>query len=118
MIFNMGYGHGFSYSIEDGRVTVDNHDPSGATTRPYDPDLLYVECRVCGKPVVWEAGKTGSLIAASGIDSSLFDEHCLLLADGCPHCRPDGVHFNLHLVRLATLSSPDVLLMAREKGHA
>jgi hypothetical protein len=118
MIFGMGYGHGFSYSIEDGRVIMDRRDAPPAAIRPYDPDLLYVECRACGKPVVWEPGRTGSLIAASGIDSSLFDEHCLLLSDGCPACRPGGAHFNLHLVRLATLSSPELLLIGDCQGQA
>lgn len=115
MGFGKGFSHGFSYSIEGGRLALLSGD---IEKKSYDPDLLYVECRVCGKPVVWEPGKTMALIDASGIDIEFFDEYCLLLSDGCPACRPEVLHFNLHLVRLTSLSSAELRLLGNSKGNA
>ncbi len=84
----------------------------------YDPELLYVECRFCGKPVLWEQGKTRLLITASGLDSDSLDEHCLILSDGCTACRPGNGHFQLHMVRLAVFSPQDILLLSDGKGNA
>jgi len=84
----------------------------------YDFDLLYVECRFCGKPVLWEKGKTRLLINASGIDTDLLDEECLILSEGCPNCRPGIPTFYLQVVRVAALTPQDVLLLSDHKGHA
>lgn len=84
----------------------------------YDLDLLYVECRFCGKPVLWEHGKTSTLINASGIDVGLLDEECLILSEGCPNCRPDIPSFHLQVVRVAALSAHDLLLLSAQRGNA
>lgn len=84
----------------------------------YDLDLLYVECRQCGKPVLWEKGKTSLLLHASGIDVTLLDSACMLLADGCPHCRPETSLFHLQVVRVAALSPQDILLLSAQRGNA
>ncbi len=105
----------FSYSLESGGLSP---DPGQGAREPYDLDLLYVECRYCGKPVVWEQGKTRSLVKAAGIDDAVFDARCLLLSDGCPLCRPGEAHFYLHVVRLAAFSAPDLLLLGESRGHA
>jgi hypothetical protein len=84
----------------------------------YDPELLYVECRLCGKPVLWEEGRTGAIIKAAGLDLGLLDESCLLLSDGCPACKPGRTGFQLHMVRLASLSPQDLLLLGDAQGRA
>ncbi|CAK7004163.1 MAG: hypothetical protein DELT_00159 [Desulfovibrio sp.] len=84
----------------------------------YDLDLLYVECRLCGNPVLWDKGKTSRLIQASGIDVSLLDSECLILADGCPQCKPESAMYRLQVVRLAAFSAQDLLLLTAHKGNA
>ena len=69
--------------------------------RTFDPELLYVECSVCGRPVMWGRGETTRLLSASHIDASRLDEHCLLVSDGCPTCAPDRVAFKARIVRLS-----------------
>ena len=93
--------------------------PESATSGPgYHPELLYVECRLCGKPVLWEKGRTRAIVRASGMDMNLLDECCLILSDGCPQCRPGHSGFQLHMVRLTSLSTQDFLLMEDAKGSA
>ena len=115
MHFGRGIDQKISYSLDGGRLVLVSCD---LRDKPYDIDLLYVECRACGKPVVWEKGKTSALVAASGVDVSLFDAHCMLLSDGCPSCLPDVIHFTLHLVRLTSFFSPELLLLGDCRGNA
>lgn len=85
----------------------------------YDPELLYVECQVCGKPVLWEAGKTTELLEAADIDMHALDHACLLLSDGCPLCQPEEWEgFNLSIVRLAGIPIEDALHMLKPGGNA
>ncbi len=83
----------------------------------YDPELLYVECRVCGKPVLWESGKTTELLASAGVDFTLLDSHCLILSDGCPTClpRPDDGYI-LAVVRLAGIGVEESLRLLKSGG--
>lgn len=84
----------------------------------YDLDLLYVECRLCGNPVLWDRGKTRHLVHSSGIDTSLLDSECLILSEGCPKCRPDAGIYHLQVVRVAAISAEDILLLSAQKGNA
>lgn len=84
----------------------------------YDLDLLYVECRLCGNPVLWDQGKTSHLIHSSGIDTTLLDSECLILSEGCPKCKPDAGTYHLQVVRVAALSAQDILLLSAQKGNA
>lgn len=83
-----------------------------------DLDLLYVECRMCGKPVLWEKGKTSRLVYASGIDIGLLDLECMILSEGCPNCRPETPFFNMQVVRVAALSVNDLMVMNEHRGSA
>jgi hypothetical protein len=56
--------------------------------RGYDPELMIVECARCGRPVLWESGRSTAVLAGVGIDPLELDAHCLLMTDGCPDCRP------------------------------
>lgn len=85
----------------------------------YDPELLYVECHFCGKPVLWEQGRTTELLEAAGVDTSELDERCMILSEGCPACMPledDG--YTLAVVRLAGLTPEEAAHMAKPAGTA
>ncbi|GHV53255.1 hypothetical protein FACS1894206_03580 [Deltaproteobacteria bacterium] len=110
-------GNALVSKAEDGFSIRENLQTQTSPVR-YDPDLLYVECRFCGKPVLWEKGKTALLIQASGIDTSMLDAECLILADGCPNCCPRTDRFQLQVVRLAALSPHDILLLSENRGTA
>lgn len=85
----------------------------------YDPELLYVECQVCGKPVLWEEGKTTELLEAAEIDLHSLDNTCMLVSDGCPHCHPEAWEgFTLSIVRLAGVSVEDALHLLKPGGNA
>ncbi|MDR1359385.1 MAG: hypothetical protein LBJ82_00240 [Deltaproteobacteria bacterium] len=85
----------------------------------YDPELLYVECRACGKPVLWESGKTTELLLAAGVDISRLDERCLILSEGCPACRPQEERgFTLAVLRIADLTVEEAVYMDRPAGNA
>lgn len=86
---------------------------------PYDPELLYVECHHCGKPVIWEKGRTTELLLAAGVDLSKLDERCLIVSEGCPSCSPlakDG--YTLAVVRIAGLTPEEAVHMSRPGGTA
>lgn len=84
----------------------------------YDLDLLYVECGLCGKPVLWEKGKTNLLVRASGIDVSLLDAECMIMSEGCPVCRPDTPLFHMQVVRVTALTPHDIMLLTENRGSA
>lgn len=73
-----------------------------AQKRPYDPELLYVECRLCGKPVIWAPGKTTEILSAANIDAESLDETCLIVSDGCFACCPhESAGFAMVVAKLA-----------------
>lgn len=85
----------------------------------YDPELLYVECRQCGNPVLWEPGKTTELLLAAGVDVSNLDERCMIMSEGCPLCVEDKTGgFTLAVVRLAGLTPEEAVYMSRPGGTA
>jgi len=85
----------------------------------YDPELLYVECQICGKPVLWEPGKTTELLLAAGVDVSRLDERCMIVSAGCPACAPYACEgYTLAVVRLAGLTPEEAVYMTRPGGTA
>lgn len=85
----------------------------------YDPEMIYVECRVCGRPVFWEAGHTTALLTQAGVDFSTLDERCLLLSEGCPVCRPEEDYgFSIAVVRIAGLTAEESVYMSKPAGNA
>ena len=75
----------------------------------YDPELLYVECAYCGRPVIWETGRATSVVDKAGIDPRGLDAGCLILSEGCSACTHDEVFFQTRVVRLKTMSMADTL---------
>lgn len=111
----LGILPGFAQASPVGHVPA---TPVGSVS-PYDPELLYVECQTCGKPVLWEQGKTTELLLAAGVDVSKLDERCMILSEGCPACSPsvrDG--YTLAVVRLAGLTPEEAVYMSRPGGNA
>lgn len=85
----------------------------------YDPELLYVECQVCGKPVLWEKGRTTELLLAAGVNISNLDERCLIVSEGCPSCSPlEREGYTLAVVRIAGLTPEEAAHMSRPGGSA
>lgn len=85
----------------------------------YDPELLYVECQVCGKPVLWEKGKTTELLLAAGVDMTTLDERCMIISEGCPSCSPqEREGYTLAVVRIAGLTPEEAEYMSRPGGTA
>lgn len=86
--------------------------------KDYDPELLYVECRLCGKPVMWEAGRTTSLLKQSDITPGMIDESCMIISEGCRNCHPEADGFTLSIVRLASFTAQDIAMLSRPAGNA
>lgn len=85
----------------------------------HDPELLYVECHLCGKPVIWEKGKTTELLLAAGVDLTKLDERCMIVSEGCPSCSPAGDEgYTLAVVRIAGLTPEEAVYMTRPGGTA
>ena len=110
------------FHIAGASAALGKHAPlsqGSATEKAYDPELLYVECQVCGKPVLWKAGHTTELLQAADVDVRTLDSTCMLLSDGCPLCKPDEWGgFSLSIVRLAGISVEDALHMLKPGGTA
>lgn len=107
-----------------GQYLITTHDihsilASGShQVRPYDPELLYVECRGCGRPVVWEPGKTTTMLQEANINTMHLDAQCMLLADTCPSCQPGMQLINIQVVRLSTTTNEDLKHIEILKGKA
>lgn len=93
-------------------------DAVEAAGKVYDPELLYVECKLCGRPILWEQGRTTSLLLQSNINPLSIDAHCLILSEGCRECMPDADGFHLSIIRLATMPMSAVLLLQKPAGNA
>ncbi len=66
----------------------------------WDPELIYVECMHCGRPVLWKPGVSTSLILQAGVRPEQLDESCLILSKGCPACQQGKHLFETKVVRL------------------
>lgn len=65
----------------------------------FDLDLLYVECKHCGRPVVWNKGRTMEILEGVNLAEVALDSSCLILTHGCPRCTPGERKFHLQIVR-------------------
>ncbi|SHN55674.1 hypothetical protein [Desulfovibrio litoralis] len=74
--------------------------PKLTDIKQFDPELLYVECRHCGSPLLWGAGQTTAMLLGAGVDISRLDASCLLLSERCPNCQPNIHEFSLSVVKL------------------
>lgn len=67
--------------------------------RPFDPEMLFVECGRCGAPVLWDAGRTTRLLDEAGIDPLELDPSCILVTNGCALCSQGP--FTVRIFRLS-----------------
>ena len=111
-----GYPREFLITAHDDIYRSDQTDQNLGTN--YDPELLYVECRSCGRPVVWEPGKTTFLLQQAEISLQNLDSSCLLLADNCPTCRPDLLAVKLQVVRLSITTDEELENLEILQGNA
>lgn len=94
--------------------------PDSQTTLfvPYDPELLYVECRACGRPVLWESGKTSALLQEAGVTPAYLDSRCMLLTESCPACYPETRAIKIQVVRLSITTDQDLEHLEITRGNA
>ena len=111
-----GYPREFLITAHDDIYKPDQAEKRLGTS--YDPELLYVECRSCGRPVVWEPGKTTLLLQQAEVSLQSLDSSCLLLADNCPTCRPDLLAVKLQVVRLSVALDEDLENLEILQGNA
>ena len=110
-------GSGFARQIAGSEARAGAYRPENSAH--YDPELLYVECHVCGRPVLWEKGKTTELLLAAGVDITGLDERCLIVSEGCPSCAPfEKEGYTLAVVRIAGLTPEEAVQMSRPGGTA
>jgi hypothetical protein len=115
-------GHFFQISRASGlnrRQIFSSPWQDSFTEKKYDPEMIYVECQFCGKPVLWEPGKTTALLESAGIDLFMVDETCMIVADGCPACQPEETQgYTLAVVRVAGITAEEALQMLKPGGNA
>jgi hypothetical protein len=75
----------------------------------FDPELLYVECRLCGRPVFWGSGLSTLAVAGAGISPSSLDARCMILTNGCEHCSPASRHEHV-VIRISGSEEHDRLM--------
>lgn len=93
--------------------------PFSGKAAAYDPEMLYVECHACGKPILWEKGKTTELLLAAAVDLETLDERCMIVSERCPACSPYEMEgYALTVVRIAGLTPEEALYMFRPGGNA
>ncbi len=74
--------------------------PKAEKPRTFDPELMFVECHKCGRPLLWNEGEASQIVEQSGIDLKKLDSQCLILAEGCPQCSPGEGGYMVRVVRL------------------
>lgn len=70
----------------------------GGPSQGFDPEMLYVECSRCGRPLIWEKGTTTFLLKHAGLDKSPGPDW-MMMSKGCPSCSPGQNEFVLTLAR-------------------
>lgn len=75
-------------------------NPDSQKRKTFDPELMFVECHKCGRPLLWNDGEASQIVEQSGIDTKKLDAQCLILAEGCPQCSPGEGGYMVRVVRL------------------
>lgn len=92
---------------------VPSTPPKSQKKNAFDPELMFVECHRCGRPLLWNDGEASQIIDQSGIDVKKLDAQCLILAEGCPQCSPNEGGYMVRVVRLREDGYRDV----KEQGN-
>lgn len=83
-----------------------------------DPELMYVECSLCGEPVIWGPGRTTDIIMSAEIELSRLDDQCMIISHGCPKCAGDEVFYETRIVRVSDIMLPDMNFLYGVAGTA
>ncbi len=67
--------------------------------KAFDPELLFMECGRCGRPILLEPGDSTDMVLELGVAPESLDATCLLMCDGCPECSPEEPIYDTHVVR-------------------
>ncbi|HEU6437721.1 MAG TPA: hypothetical protein VE028_09735 [Nitratidesulfovibrio sp.] len=92
------------------------HVPS--QPKGYDPELMFVECARCGRPVMWEHGRATVVLHGVGVKAADIDEHCMIVTDGCAHCHPEEDEYRLKVIRISEIVYRDLLRDGEALGNA
>ena len=92
------------------------HVPS--QPKGYDPELMFVECARCGRPVMWEQGRATVVLHGVGVQTSDLDDHCMIVTDGCSHCRPAEDDYRMKVIRISEIVHRDLLRDGEAVGNA
>lgn len=92
------------------------HVPS--KPKGYDPELMFVECARCGTPVMWEHGRATVVLHGAGVHAADLDDHCMIVTDGCAHCRPEEKEYRLKVIRISEIVHRDPLRDGEPVGNA
>jgi hypothetical protein len=86
----------------------------GTVPQGYDPELLFVECKKCGAPVLWAQGQASQILASAGVDPLELDASCVLMSDGCPACSAQPQY----TVQIYRIEGAGHLSAAKKSGSA
>lgn len=100
----------------DGEVARQPHVP--AHPKGHDPELMFVECVRCGRPVMWEHGRATQELRDAGVRSADLDDHCMIVTDGCAQCRPENGAYRVKVIRISGIEQRDPLYDAEPVGTA
>ncbi|AAS94969.1 hypothetical protein [Nitratidesulfovibrio vulgaris] len=78
--------------------------------RDFDPELMYAECARCGRPLLWEQGRSTLFVAGTGVAYGDLDMQCMIISDGCPRCQPERTGYRHRIVRVGSVEMHDALL--------
>lgn len=99
-----------------------SHEPHHQLPRPhsagFDPELLYVQCAHCGRPVLWTQGKLTRIIRDAGVSRQQLDATHVMLTEGCPECNPEQSEFRIQLIRLERMPPHNPLSNDDRAGNA
>ncbi|GAB7081228.1 hypothetical protein [Megalodesulfovibrio paquesii] len=82
------------------RILADLFPDAFLTGREFDLSLLYAECGVCGRPLVWSETATRLVLRRAGVDPGTLDYSHLLRTNGCGRCSPELEDATISLVKL------------------
>jgi hypothetical protein len=100
------------------QLRIQAKEDVAASSRAYDPELMYVECSRCGRPVLWEPGRTTEVLSRAGVEFGRLDDRCLILSHGCPACTHGEVFFDTKVVRVKDVVHPELMAFTGVSGRA
>lgn len=99
-----------------------NHENLHPLPRPsvlgFDPELLYVQCAHCSRPVMWTQGKLTQIVRDAGVSRAQLDATHFMFTEGCPQCNPEQTEFRIRLIRMDRMPPENPLSNDPRAGNA